>query len=58
MADEDCGRRRLNAPVIARVDVEEHGEGVDVVGLAPRRERFVPIRRRIPSSCSKGLRRP
>ena len=37
MADEGCGRRRLNAPISARDDVEEH-EGVDVVGLAPRRE--------------------
>ena len=38
MADEGCGRRRLNAPINARDDVEENGEGVGVVGLAPRRE--------------------
>jgi len=38
VADECCGRRRLNAPINARDNVEEHGEGVNVVGLAPRRE--------------------
>ena len=40
MADEGCGRRRLNAPISARDDVEEH-EGVDVVGLATRCERVL-----------------
>ena len=38
MVDAGCGRRGLNAPINARDDVEEHGEGVDVVCLAPRRE--------------------
>ena len=38
MADAGCGRRGLNAPINARDDVEEHCEGVEVVGLAPRRE--------------------